>query len=240
MAVDPEFQKKLQVFLVAAIVLAGGRAAYIVYERHEAMKDEAKPQQETALKADYYVTPKKLRPYDLKSARQLTEQPVWVKVGYQLTYYPYDREGHKTDFGHEAGTLLPLQKLAIQDVVTDVSPRAPGIKQVMACFSLEGKGYAVPIGAVKGGDFKIYTDEIFFIEDPRDLYKHWPADVWKKIDAHEVQAGMSELQASFSIGAGVPEGSGDYGWRTLHYANGGKPLVITYQNDKAVEIKPGS
>jgi hypothetical protein len=39
---------------------------------------------------------------------------------------------------------------------------------------------------------------------------------------------------------GVPEGSGDYGSRTLHYANGGKPLVITFQNDKAVEIKAGS
>jgi hypothetical protein len=240
MAIDPEFQKKLQIFLVAALVLAGGRAAYIVYERHEAMKDEAKPRQETALKADYYVTPKKLRSYDLKSARRLTEQPVWVKVGYQLTYYPYDRERHKTDFGHSAGTLLPLQKLAIQDVATDVSPRAPGSQQVMACFSLEGKGYAVPIGAVKSGDFKIYTDEIFFIEDPRDLYKHWPAEVWKKIDAHEVQAGMSELQASFAIGMGVPQGSGDYGSRTLHYANGGKPLVIAFENDKAVEIKAGS
>ena len=133
-----------------------------------------------------------------------------------------------------------MQKLAIEDVVTDVSPLAPGIKQVMACFSLQGNGYAAPIGAVKGSDFKIYTDEIFFIEDPHDLYKHWPADVWKKIDAHEVQAGMSELQASFAIGMGAPEGSGDYGWRTLHYANGGKPLVISYQNDKAVEIKAGS
>src|SRR5271157_3187888 len=239
MAIDPEFQKKLQVFLVTAIVLAGGRAAYIVYERREAMKADAKPRQETLLKADYYVTPKKLHPYDLKSAHQLTEQPVWVKVGYQLTYYPYDRERHKTDFGHEAGTLLPLQKLAIQDVLTDVSPQAPGIKQVLARFALEGKDYAVPIGAEKGGDFKIYSDDIFFMEDPRDLYKHWPADVWKEIDAHEVQAGMSELQASFAIGAGVPEGSGDYGWRTLHYANGGKPQLIAYQDDKAVEIKPG-
>ena len=98
MAIDPEFQKKLQVFSVAAIVLAGGRAAYIVYERHEARKEDAKPKQETLLKADYYVTPKKLHPYDLKSARQLTEQPVWVKVGYQLTYYPYDRERHKSGF----------------------------------------------------------------------------------------------------------------------------------------------
>jgi hypothetical protein len=240
MAIDPEFQKKLQIFLVVAIVLAGGRAAYIVYERREAMKEDAKPKQETALKADYYVTPKKVHAYDLKSARQLTEQPVWVKYGYQLTYYPYDVARHKAEFGHEAGTLLPLQKLAIQDVVTDVAPQAPGNKQVLACFSLDGKSYAVPIGAEKGGDFKLRADDIFFIEDPHDLYKHWPADVWKKIDAHEVQAGMSELQASFSIGAGAPEGSGDYGSRTLHYANAGKPLVITYQNDKAVEIRAGS
>jgi hypothetical protein len=240
MAIDPEFQKKLQIFLAVAIVLAGGRAAYIVYERHEAMKEDAKPRQDTALKADYYVTPKKVHAYDLKSARQLTEQPVWVKYGYQLTYYPYDSKRHKTDFGHEEGVLLPLQKLAIQDVVTDVAPQTPENKQVLACFSLDGKNYAVPIGAEKGGDFKLRADDIFFIEDPHDLYRHWPADVWKKIDAHEVQAGMSELQASFSIGAGVPEGSGDYGSRTLVYANGGKPLVITYQNDKAVEIKAGS
>ena len=99
MAIDPEFQKKLQIFLVVAIVLAGGRAAYIVYERHEAMKEDAKPRQETALKADYYVTPKKLHAYDLKSARQLTEQPVWVKYGYQLTYYPYESSGTRLILG---------------------------------------------------------------------------------------------------------------------------------------------
>jgi hypothetical protein len=240
MAIDPEFQKKLQVFLAIAIVLAGGRAAYIVYERHEAMKEDAKPKQELTLKADYYVTPKTVHAYDLKSARQFTEQPVWVKYGYQLTYYPYDSKRHKTDFGHEAGVLLPLQKLAIQDVVTDVAPQAPGNKQVLACFSLDGKNYAVPIGAEKGSDFKLRANDIFFIEDPHDLYRHWPADVWKKIDAHEVQSGMSELQATFAIGSGIPEGSGDYGSRTLHYANGGKPLLITFQNDKAVEIKAGS
>ena len=138
MAFDSEFQKKLQVFLVVAIVIAGGRAAYVVYERHEAMKEDTQPKQDAGLKADYDVTPKKLHPYDLKSAHQLTAQPVWVKLGYQLTYYPYDRERRKTDFEHEAGLLLPLQKLAIQDVVVDVSPKAPGIRQVMAVFSVYG------------------------------------------------------------------------------------------------------
>ncbi|MGA3091728.1 MAG: hypothetical protein ABSD75_24225 [Terriglobales bacterium] len=240
MAIDPELQKKLQIFMVAAIVIAGGRAAYVVYERHQALKEPARPRQETALKADDYVTPKKLRPYDLKSARALTAQPVWVKVGYQLTYYPYDRERRRTDFSHEAGRLPPLQKLAIQDVVTDVSPQAPGIKQVMAVFSLGGKGYAVPIGAESNGEFRIYSDDAFFLEDPHLLYQHWPAEVWEKVDAHQVQAGMSELQCSFAIGLGVPQGSGDYGARTLQYANGGKPLVIRFANDKAVEIAAGS
>ena len=106
MPMESESRKKLQIFMAAAIVIAGGRAAYIVYDRYQERKADEKPKQEVALKADYYITPKKLHPYDLKSARQLTAQPVWVKVGYQLTYYPYDRERHKADFGHEAGTLL--------------------------------------------------------------------------------------------------------------------------------------
>jgi hypothetical protein len=133
-----------------------------------------------------------------------------------------------------------LQKLAIQDVVTGVAPEAAGTKQVLAIFSRDSKSYAVPIGADKDGDFKLRAADIFFLEDPHELYKHWPADVWQKIDAHEVQRGMSELQSSFAIGVGVPSGSGDYGSRTLHYANGGKPLVIAFQDDKAVEIEPGT
>jgi hypothetical protein len=240
MAMDPESRKKLQIVMLAAIVIAGGRAAYIVYYRYQERKEADQPKKEVALKADYYISPKKLHPYDLKSARELTKQPVWVRAGYFHTYYPYDVARHKADFGHESGTLLPLQKLQIQDVVTDVSPKDPGSKQVLARFALEGKEYAVPIGAEKSGDFKIYSDDIFFIEDPHDLYKYWPPDVWQAIDGHEVRSGMNELQAGFALGAGIPESSGDYGSRTLHYANGGKPMIITFRGDKAVEIKQGS
>jgi hypothetical protein len=240
MALDSEFQKKLQIFLAIAIVVVGARTAYIVYERHEAMKADTTPRQETAMNADNYVTPKKLHFYDLKSAQELTERPAWVKYGYQLTYFPYDAQRHKTDFARDAGTLAPLQKLAIQGVVTEVAPDAPGLKQVLARFSLDGKDYVVPIGSEKGGDFKLRANDIFFIEDPHDLYKHWPTDVWKKIDAHEVQDGMNELQALFAIGMGIPEGSGNYGSETLHYANGGKPLIVTFENNKAVAIKAGT
>jgi len=239
MPFDDESRKKLQIVLALAIVIAGARAAYIVYERHEALKEDAKPRQEAPLQADYYVVPKKLHPYDLKSARELTKQPVWVKVGGQITYYPWDRMRHKADWGHETGTLGPLEKLAITDVVTDVPPKAGGTKQLMALFDLDGKAYAAPIGVEKAGEFRIYSDDIFFIQDPRELYKHWPADVWKAIDAHQVQQGMSELQASFAIGLGVPVDSGDYGWRTLRYPNDGKPVSITFENDRVVGTKAG-
>jgi hypothetical protein len=240
MALDSELRQKLQIILLAAIVLAGGRAVYIVYQRHAARKADEQPKQEQALNPDYYVTPKKLYPHNLKSARQLTEQPVWVRTGYSNTYYPYDPARRRTDFGHEAGTLPPLQKLQVEDVVTEVAPQAPGARQLLARFALEGRSYVVPIGIEKDGEYKIYSDNIFFIEDPHQLYKHWPAAVWKAIDSHEVHPGMSELQSAFAIGSGTPTGPDALGSRTLHYANGGKPLTITYRNDKAVEIAPGS
>lgn len=239
MALDSKLRQKLQIILLAAIVLAGGRAAYVVYQRREARKADEQPKQEQALNPDYYVTPKKLHPYDLRSARQLTEQPAWVRTGYANTYYPYDPARRKTDFAHEGGTLPPLLKLQIEDVATELAPQAPGAKQVLARFALEGKSYVVPIGIEKDGEYEIYSDNMFFIEDPHELYKHWPADVWKAIDSHEVRPGMSELQSAFAIGSGTPAGSGAYGSRTLHYANGGKPLTIAYRNDKAVEITPG-
>jgi hypothetical protein len=240
MTFDSELRKKLQIILAIAIVLVGARTAYIVYDRYQERKKAEQPKTEHALKADYYVLPKKLHPYDLKSARELTRQPVWVKVGYYHTYYPYDTARHKTQFGHEAGTLLPLQKLSVQDVVTEAAPQAPGIKQVLARFALDGKNYAVPIGSEQGNDFKIYSDDIFFIEDPHELYKHWSADVWKAIDNHEVQPGMSELQVTCAIGGGTLDESSTSFARTLHYTNGGKPLTITFRNDKAADIKVGS
>jgi hypothetical protein len=72
------------------------------------------------------------------------------------------------------------------------------------------------------------------------LYKHWSPDVWQAVDQHEVKPGMNELQADFAVGMGVPDSGGDSDEKTVRYANGGKPLVVTYHDGKAAEIKPGS
>ena len=214
---------------------------YILYQRHEdqlAMERQKRAQSVGYSNPDYYVSPKKLYPYDIKSAKQLTQQPEWVKEGYRYTYYPYDAASKRVDFGHEAGLLGPIEKLQIIDVITAMPPGAGQRRQVMAIFKKDGKSYAVPIGYEADEEYKIYSDEMFFIEDPHVLYKHWPADVWQAVEQHQVKPGMNEMQADFAIGMGVPDaGSGSY-QKTVHYPNGGKPLVVVYHDGKAEEIKP--
>jgi hypothetical protein len=81
---------------------------------------------------------------------------------------------------------------------------------------------------------------MFYVEDPHDLYKHWPADVWQAIAQHEVKPGMNELQADFAVGMGVPEAGASSAEKTVHYANGGKPLTVIYRGGTATDIKPGN
>ncbi len=110
----------------------------------------------------------------------------------------------------------------------------------MASFDKDGHGFAVPIGFENDGQYTIYSDEMFYVEDPRELYKHWPADVWQAVQQHEVKPGMNELQADFAVGMGVPDAGASSEDRTVRYPNGGKPLVVTYSEGKATEIKVGA
>ncbi len=235
---SPETTRKIQLLLAAGIAIAAIRTGYIFYQRHQSSAAPVK--QETALRADYYVTPKKLHPYDLRSARELTRQPVWVRDGYRFTYYPYNAAGGRTDFAHEAGTLAPIEELQITDVVTDSTPGKPAQKQVMAVFQKEGKSYAFPIGMMQGSNYTIYSDDMLFVQDPHELYKHWPADVWDAIARHEVRPGMNQLQADFAVGMGSPDNLHDAENRTVTYPNHGNPLLVTYVNDRAVQVKPGT
>jgi len=239
-----ETRKKIQLALLAAFVLATLRAGYIFYQRHEdrlAAERSKQSQQIGYSNPDYYVNPKKLYPYDLKSAKQLTAQPVWVKEGYRYTYFAYQPTTKHVDFGHDAGLLGPIERLNISDVVLAGNTPSGQPKQVVAVFQKDGKPYAVPIGYRSAdGDYKIYSDEIFYVQDPRELYKHWPPDVWQAVEQHEVKQGMNEMQADFAIGMGVPD-AGDTSYeKIVRYPNGGKPLVIVYHGGRAADIKPGT
>jgi hypothetical protein len=235
--VEASTKNKVQLVLVLAMILAAIRVAWIFYERHEESATPAKTEA-PPLNPDYYVIPKKLYPYDLKTARQqLTSQSAWVKVGYYYPYYPYESANHRVDMAHEAGKLLPLEKLDLKDVF--LQPSAGGEHQVMAVFEQDGKKFATAVGNEKSGDYKFYCNDMLFFEDPHQLYKHWPAEVWQAIDQHQVKPGMSELQANFAIGIGLMEQGGDETDKTLDYPDGGKPLVVNYHSGKAIVVKPG-
>ena len=226
--------KILQVILLIAV----GAAAINFYRgMRERRTGLAAPRKiEVALDPDYYVTPKKLHPQDLKDAKELTQQPVWIREGYRFTYYPYP--GH-TDFQHPAGRLGPIEKLNVVNITVD-RPKASGEKQVMAVFEKDGKRYAFPIGSAEGDSYQFFSDDILFVEDPHKLYQHWPVEVWKSIDTHELRPGMNELQASFAIGMGSPEGTGETNPRLVDYPNNGHPLRVTYTNGKITDIQPGA
>lgn len=254
-----DVKRRMQTILIVAMLLAGARTGWIVYERNReaalAVEQEKELQRKKdTLDADYYVTPRKLYAYDLAGAQALTKAPVWVRIGYGTFYYPFDPATKHADFAHDAGLLEPLEKLQITGVVLDRSPKAPGQKQIMAVFSKDseskndeskegnskdGKHFAFPIGAQQGSDFTLYATDMLFLDDPHGLYKHWLPEVWDAVDHHQVRPGMNELQTSSSVGLGLLEGTGTGEERVLHYGNGGAPLTVTFRNGKAVAIKKG-
>ncbi len=221
------------------MLTAGGRLALIFWERRAEQAREAeaerKEQAESRLDADYYVVPRKLRAYDLKSARDLTRQPVWVRDGYRYYFYPYDAAHKKADFRQPAGMLGPIERLQVSDVVTGVSPHSPQ-RQVLAVFEKEERAFAFSIGAIKGETYYLYADEMLYIQDPRELYRHWPQEIWQAVERGEVQKGMNEFQVTMAAGFGSPERSGersgDANVRMVQYPRNGRPLRVTYRQGK--------
>jgi hypothetical protein len=233
-----ELRKRLQILLIIFFLVAVVRIAMIYRGRHEGGETRKQPQLSSNYKItdDDYVTPPRIFPYDAKSAaKELAGKTVWVRTGNQLIYYccaaPYTRQ---------AGLLGPLQKLAIKTVALE--PPTPGSnqKRLVAVFNLEGdqKPYGVVIGTEDGGTYNFYINDALFLADPHGLYPHWPAETWNAIDHHQVIKGMNELQVGFAIGTGANVGSGEIGNRTNEYTNGGKPVKVTFENNKVTEIVP--
>ncbi|HLY99976.1 MAG TPA: hypothetical protein VKT33_13030 [Candidatus Angelobacter sp.] len=238
--------KHIQIGIAVLLALALLRVGWSYHQRSQPVP--APKQQVTySSNLDDYVRPHKLYSWDLKSAKKdLAGKTVWISAGNALAYYPYS--AGQTSLRAKAGLLAPLEKIEIRDVVLQRAPAAlhPGqiavVKyEILAVFHRSGEPgeYAFSIGSAVGDSYNFTVNQEIFIDDPHDLYKHWPVEVWTAIDHHEVKNGMSELQAGFALGTNANITSGDYGNRTIEYANAGKPVAVTFANNKAVQIVPG-
>jgi hypothetical protein len=217
------------------------RVALIYRERHD---NTPAPEANAAVDPDELVFLKKQRPSSLADEKQLIGKTIWVSAGGQMDYYP--ATGHHADYAHSAGTLLGAEPLAIKDAFEQVAPakatfRIPGgDKHVLLAFTLPGsaKLYALPVGYKRGGDYTFMSDEIFFYDDPHQLFNYWGPKIWQAIDAHQVVLGMNERQVSLSLGQVSQSTSQDYGNRMVVFDNLGKPMAVTFVHDHVTAFRP--
>jgi hypothetical protein len=229
--------KKIALFTLAAVLLVSVRVYFIWRERNAPLIN---PHQhaEYQLTDDDMVQPRKLYIDDFKSAQALTGKTVWMQAGYELAYYPYT--AHRIDFSKRAGLIAPAQAMAIERVERAKAPASTqrlipvGTRQVFAIYTMPGdsKEYATAIGYEDASGSKYYCDDIFFYDDPHMLYKHWPAAIWKAVDAHQAEMGMNERQVAMALGMIQRSDSSKYGNRTVTYDTDNKRWTVTFANDK--------
>jgi hypothetical protein len=227
------------------LAVIGVRVGMIYRERNAPEKTAATPVREK-MADDDLVFLKHKRQDKIADTVELVGKPLWISAGGQMDYYP--ATGKHVDYSKTVSTLLGAEKLDVKGFTEQVAPKSAtnripgGDRQVLMLFSLPNsqtpdKLYGVPVGYHENGLYTFYLDEIFFYDDPHDLYKHWGPEVWKAIDSHQVILGMSERQTQMALGQVSKSLSNDYGNRLVVYANLGKPMAVTFVKNKATAFR---
>lgn len=235
---------------LVAVLAVGVRFGLLIHQRHV---DENAPAVSHAddwkkgTNQDALVFLKKKRPSNLKDVKDLDGTRIWVSAGGQMEFYPV--VGHRAVYTKPAGTLLGAQAMDVKDAIEQggapkgATFRIPGgDKQVLLVFTMPGaanvgKEFAVPVGYKQGAEYTFYTDELFFYDDPHELYKHWGPKVWAAVDAHRAELGMSEAEVQMALGQVSKSVSEEYGNRMVVYPNLGHPKAVTFVKDKATAVR---
>jgi len=230
------------------LIVAGIRIEVIRRERNAPVVQTQAPQRDK-IADDDLVFLKKKRPSTPADLKELNSTTLWVSAGGQMDYYPYT--AHHADYSKTAGTLLGAEPILVKQSIEQVAPKSTlsriprGDRHVLLVFTKPksddpNKEYAVPIGYHDNTGYTFLTDEIFFYDDPHELYKHWGPDVWKAVDSHQVILGMSEREVQMALGQVSQSTSNDWGNRLVVYDNLGKPMDVTFVNNKVTSFRPHS
>ena len=245
-------QKGPKVALASAglfVIVVAGLIGNQYRKNHQEGPVRKDPYADIKVDPDNLVFLKKQRPDSLADERTLIGKTVWVSAGGQLDYYV--DKGKHVDYAHPVGTLLGATPLLVKDIFEQKAPstgdavaRIPaGQRHVLLAFTLPNSAapkteYATPVGDFDNGLYTLLNDEIFFYDDPHQLYSHWGSAAWQHIDKHEVVPGMSENQAMMALGQVMKPSSDNTGDRDVTYDNNAHPVVIEFVKNKAVKITP--
>ena len=203
--------------LKIGLVFAVSYAAYDYFTRPGAGSDGAEERQESPLQADLYVHPSKTHISSYATAQKLVGMDLWIKEGWRWAAEPGER------------LLDPLEKVKPTRVYQQEG-------ELRIAFEKGGEPSWIAIGA--GG--RVYVDEMFYIEDPKELYSHWTEEDWQRIENHEAWVGMSEFQAIFSLGYGQPVDVSPGGKTRIVEFPGrpdAEPVTITFRDGIASEVR---
>lgn len=244
--------QKIVIPLLVVVLIAGVRL-FLVFRARQDPGVVVKQAEQAArpIPKDDLAVVRQLFLNSFDAARQLEGSTAWVKAGYSLPYYQF--VDGRVQFGKRVGVLPAAEKLAIVKIQMAKAPakeddRIPhGSQQYFAVFSLPDEKpasgdarsafYASPIGYTEGGNETIFCDQLFFYDDPRTIYDHWPSDVWTAVAAHTPVLGMSENQARMAVGLMMESDSTSTGNRTVTFEGGPKRWTVTFVNDKATAVK---
>lgn len=152
----------------------------VVYYNRWTRESVGEEREEVKLHDDLYVHPARSYVTSLESAqRRLVGNPLWVKVGWYWEYQP-------------GGKLFK----PLEEIVPTAAYEEGG--ETLIRFDKAGQPHRFAI--TRGGRYIV--DDVFFIEDPRELYGHWSAEDWEMISRHDIREGMSEFQTAFALGFG--------------------------------------
>jgi hypothetical protein len=241
--------KKAAIGATLLVLIAAGIRIGLIYRERNAPAVQAPTPQREKLNDDDLVFLKKKRPSTPADLKELVGTTIWVSAGGQMDYYP--STGRHADYAKTSGTLLGAEPLLIKGYFEQAAPassrsRIPrGDRHVLLAFTkpksdAPDKEYAVPVGYHDQSGYTFYTDEIFFYDDPHELYKHWGPEVWKAVDSHQVILGMSEREVQMALGQVSQSTSDDYGNRMVVYDNLGKPMDVTFVKNKVTSFRPHS
>jgi hypothetical protein len=216
---DQEWVTYLSVSLKVGLVLALLYVGYDYATRPTAEPIEQAPV-EKPLHEDLYVHPVKTNITRYSTADRLVGMDLWVKAGWTLAAEPGEQ------------WLGPIEKITPTRVFEQDGDLLIG-------FEREGKPARLAVG--RAG--RVYVDDLFFAEDPRELYEHWSEESWAKIADGVVEPGMSEYQVTFALGAGAPSRISPGGsTRIVEFRArtvvGLPALEVTFKEGRAETIKP--
>jgi len=231
---------------LVVVLIASGYLLYVFKSRQNpGVAVKQGPESRTLTTDDLAVVKLLYLPSFSDAKGQLEGKPLWVKAGYSLPYYPYT--GNTVQFAKKVGVLPSAEKLTVVKLIKAAAPakeddRVPhGTRQYFAVFTLNdgAEQFAAPIGFAQGDDEKLFCDQLFYYDDPKTIYDHWPPAVWDAVAKHTPAIGMTENQVRMAVGIMLQSDSTREGDRTVTYDAAGRKWTVIFVKGVVTQVSGG-